>query len=309
MKMPGLKVFAPATIGNLAVGFDILGLAIDGPGDEIVIKPTSESGVSISSITGDGGKLPRDARNTALFAAREVLKASGMSTGAELDIIKKMPFGSGMGSSAASAVAGALAMNEFLDRPFKREELLPFSIAGEQQADGALHADNVAPSLLGGIVLIRSLSPIEVVRLPVPRGLMVLLVHPQIQILTKESRAALSDQISLNAHVVQSAHLASFVSALYKSDFDLLSRSLNDFIVEPQRAKLIPRFYDMKQAAMDLGALGFSISGAGPSVFALCNNSLVAEKISERLIAILAEEKIEARSYISAVNQEGAFKY
>jgi homoserine kinase len=306
----GFKVFAPATVSNVAVGYDILGFALDRPGDEIVIRPGSERGLKITRITGAQGKLPSDpTRNTAGVAALQLMKHLGEEDcPIEMEIHKKMPFGSGLGSSAASAVAGAMAINEFFKRPLQKRDLLPFAMAGEQVADGAYHADNVAPSLLGGIVFIRDNETLDVHRIPSPRGLYVVVVHPKVEILTRESRAILAADLSLKQHVQQTGNLGGLIIGLYQSDFDLIRRSLQDVVIEPQRAGLIPHFYDVQEAVMKAGALGCSISGAGPSIFALCNNTLVAEEVELAMQRIYQDAKIEATIYRSGINSEGAIK-
>ena len=306
----GIKVFAPATVANLAVGFDILGLAFNGPGDEIKFKEGNQKGIHISSIHGDNGRLPKTLDNTAAFAAHQVAIAAGISDlSVDMEIYKKMPFGSGMGSSAASAVAGAFGMNEFIGRPFDKLKLLRMAVEGEQKADGAFHADNVAPSLMGGISLIRNNEELDYINLPVPLGLNVVLIYPHVKILTSESRGILSDQLALKQHILQSGNLAAFIAGLYKSDFDLIQRSLKDLIIEPQRKHLIPLFDQIKDKALTAGALGFSISGAGPSMFALTNNSLISEQIKEEVSAIFHHAKIEVDIYLSAINLKGAFRF
>ncbi len=305
----GVKVFAPASVANVAVGYDILGFALEKPGDEVIVRFKEEPGLVITSIT--GGQLPYELeKNTAGFAAKQFLNKIGKNNvGIEMEIRKKMPFGSGLGSSAASAVAGVFAVNELLKRPMTKRELLEFAVAGEQIADGAWHADNVAPSLLGGIVLIRDNKTLDVHRLPTPRGLYATVVYPEIEILTSASRAVLSDQVPLSKCIEQSGNLAGFIIGLMHSDFDLISRSLNDVIIEPQRATLIPNFYEVKNAAIEAGALGCSISGAGPSIFALSNNSLKAQAAGEAMQAIFAKAKIESKIFVSKINQEGAIKF
>ena len=305
----GIKVFAPATVANLACGFDILGLALEKPGDEIIARFSNNPGLTITKITGAKGKLPYDInKNTAGFAAKKLLDKVGYEGGIELEIHKKMPFGSGLGSSAASAVAGVFAVNELLKRPFTKRELLPFAVEGERIADGAYHADNVAPALLGGIILIRDNSTLDVNRLVVPPGLYVTVIYPHIQILTKEARSVLSDVVKLDQHIQQSGNLASLVVGLYNGDFQLIRRSLNDVIIEPQRAKLIPGFYDAKEAAMEKGAMGCSISGAGPTIFALSDNSLIAENVGVAMQNVFTEKKIESEVFVSKINMEGVVK-
>lgn len=307
----GLKVFAPASVANMAVGYDILGFAIEGPGDEILVREGSQPGLHISKITGTKKKLPLEVeKNTAGFAALQFLKHIGEEgRSIEMEIHKKMPFGSGLGSSAASAAAGVFAANEFVGRPLQRKELLKFAVAGEQVADGAWHADNVAPSLLGGIILIRDNPSLDLVKLPSPDGIYATVIYPHISILTKESRAILSDSIELNQHIKQSGNLGFFVAALYRLDMEMIRRSLQDIIIEPQRAKLIPHFYEMKEIALSEGALGFSISGAGPSVFTLCENSLIAENVGEKINAFLSDKKIANDVFVSKINNKGAFKF
>ncbi len=306
----GLKVFAPATVANVAVGYDILGFAIEGPGDEIKIGYGKNPGLKIRAIHGAKNKLPKSIeKNTAGVAAQALLKYLGKEEmPIEMDIYKKMPFASGMGSSAASAVAGAFAVNEFLGCPLNKKELLPFVLKGEQVADGAYHADNVAPSLMGGIVLIRNNQEHDIINLPVPNGIYAVVIHPEISVLTSESRSILSDTITMDQMIEQSGNLAAFVASLYRSDLELMKRSLKDIIVEPQRAKLIPHFYDLKDIALKNEALGFSISGAGPSLFALCQNSLIAENVATKICEHLISKGIESQSYISEINKEGAIK-
>jgi len=306
----GLKVFAPATVANVAVGYDILGFAINGPGDEIKIGYGKTPGLKIRAIHGAQNRLPKSIeKNTAGVSAQALLEHLGKTDMAiEIDIYKKMPFASGMGSSAASAVAGAFAVNEFLGCPLSKRELLPFVLKGEEAADGAYHADNVAPSLLGGIVLIRNNREHDVIKLPVPHGIYAVVIHPNISVLTADSRDILSDTVSMDQMIEQSGNLAAFVAGLYRSDLELIRRSLKDVIIEPQRAKLIPHFYDLKEIAYKNEALGFSISGAGPSLFALCQNSLIAESVAINIHAHLKSKGVESQYYISEINKEGAVK-
>ena len=307
---PGIKVFAPASVANVAAGFDILGFALERPGDEIIVRLSETPGFRITQITGAKGKLPMEPeKNTAGFAALKLLEYLGETgRGIEMEIHKKMPFGSGLGSSAASAAGAVMAVNELLGRPLEKRALLPFAVLGEQIADGAYHADNVAPSLIGGMVLIRSNKDLDVHRLPVPKGLYAAVVHPQVEILTKDARNVLSDAVSLQQCIEQNGNLGGLIVGLYNSDLELIGRSLNDVIIEPQRARLIPHFYEVKAAALDAGALGCSISGAGPSIFALCANSLVAETAGKAMSKVFTEAKIRNQAFISAINQEGATK-
>ncbi len=302
----GIKVFAPASVANVAVGFDVLGFALDAPGDEIVARFSDTPGLRIAKIT--GGKLPMDPMlNTASYGAIKLLEYLGeQGRGIEMDIHKKMPFGSGLGSSAASAVAGVMAVNELLKNPLSKRELLPFAVQGESIASGAIHADNVAPSLLGGFTLVRDSQSLDVHRIHVPKGLYATVVYPAVNILTKEARAMLKKEIPLKTAIRQTANIGGFIIGMFNSDFELIKRSLHDAMIEHQRAGLIPHFYEVKEAALDCGVLGCSISGSGPSIFALSANSLIAENAGAQMKRIFDSANIENTVYISKINMEGA---
>lgn len=306
--MSGIKVFAPATVGNIGIGFDIMGAALERPGDEVIASKSNTPGVRITKITGAGSKLPYDAeKNTAGVAVLRFLEhMDATSQGIELEIHKKMPIGSGLGSSAASAAAAVYAASELLRTGLSKRELLPFAAMGERLVSGGIQLDNVAPSLLGGIILARDSETFDVHRLHVPRGLYMVVVHPHFELLTKDVRAKLQPEVSLPNHIQQNANLAGFIIGMYNADIPLIGRSLHDLIIEPQRASLIPGFYDIKEAAMNAGALGCSISGAGPSVFALCPNSLVAENAGLAMQQAFAKHNKTADIYLSGINQEGA---
>jgi homoserine kinase len=306
--MSGIKAFAPASIGNIGVGFDIMGLALEYPGDEVIARKSNQKGVRITKMTGHHGKLPYEPeKNTAGVAVIKLLEYLGNpETGIDLEVHKNLPLGSGMGSSAASAVAAVWATSELLRTGLSKRELLPFACAGEAVASGSIHGDNVAPSLLGGIILVRENTTYDVQRLYVPRGLYVALVHPAIKILTQDARAILSDTVPMKAFIQQTANAAAFVIGLANGDFELIGRCLRDVVIEPQRAKLIPGFYAVQSAAMTAGALGCTISGAGPAIFALCANSLTAENAAAAMQHVLTEQGIDSTIYLSSVNQEGA---
>lgn len=306
--MTSVRAFAPASIGNVGVGFDIMGLCLERPGDEVKVRFASGTGLKITKITGADTELPVDPeKNTAGVAALRLLEHLGESKrGIELEIHKKMPSGSGLGSSAASAVAAVVAINELIQAHLTKKQLLPFACMGEQLASGSFHADNVAPCLLGGIVLIRDNPTLDVHSLHVPRGLYIAVVHPKIEVLTKHARSILKAEVSLKDHVRQSANLAAFLTGLYNDDLALLSRSLRDDIIEPQRASLIPGFYDVKAAALQHGALGCTISGAGPSVFALCSSRVVAESVGAAMQSAFKQHDIPGTIYLSAINPDGA---
>lgn len=300
------KAFAPATVSNICVGFDVMGFAMDAPGDEVIASVSHTPGVQVLSTNHD--KIPMDAKlNTASVAVQAMLdKLGDPRIGIGLDIIKKMPVGTGMGSSAASAAAALVAANALLGDPFRKLELLEFAVAGEKAADGATHADNVAPSLLGGLVLIRSLEPQDVIQLPIPSDLYVALLFPHITILTKEARGILSPYVGMKQFIQQTANMGAVVAALYRQDWDLLRRSLVDVVIEPQRAKLIPFLSQVKQAAYDAGAITCSISGAGPAIFSLAKGRESIDRISAAIEAVMHEVNVPHDMHISRINQRGS---
>jgi homoserine kinase len=302
----GIKVFAPASVANVAVGFDVLGFAIDKPGDEIIARFSDTPGLRITKIT--GGKLPYEPeKNTAGHAALRLLEHLGETgKGVEMEIHKKMPFGSGLGSSAASAVGAVMVINELFKKPLTKRELLPFALLGESVASGSIHADNVAPSLLGGMILVRDSESCDVHRIHVPKGLYATVVYPHVNVLTKEARAMLKKEVSLKDAIKQTANIGGLIVGLFNSDLDLIKRSLHDSLIEHQRATLIPFFNEVKEAALNAGVLGCSISGSGPSIFALSANSNIAEVAGLAMKAIFDKAKIENQLFISPINQEGA---
>jgi homoserine kinase len=306
--MHDVTAFAPASIGNVGVGFDIMGLCLSHPGDEVVARFSEKKGVRIVLQTGDDGRLPLEIeKNTAGVAALRLLEALDQTyVGIDLEVHKKLPLGSGLGSSAASAVAAVLAVSELLQTGLSKRELLSFACAGEQVASGGFHADNVAPSMLGGIVLIRDNATLDVHQLPIPPAMRVVVVHPSVQVLTKDARAILRPEVPMRDFVRQSAEVAAFVTGLFRGDLDLIGRSLRDHVIEPQRAALIPGFGVVQSAAMSAGALGCSISGAGPSVFALCRDELAAQRVGQAMQAAFAQYDIDSRVYVSPVDETGA---
>ena len=302
-----VRVFAPATVANVACVYDVLGFAIDAPGDEVVARHSTKPGLRIVEITGDHGKLPKEvSKNTAGVAAQDLLRHLGMlDRGVELEIHKQMPSGSGLGSSAASAVAGAYAVNKLIGEPLTKKQLLPFAMMGESSADGAWHADNVGPCLLGGIVFIRSNQELDIAQLPAPKRLWVAVVHPELEILTKVAREILPKEVPLENVTQQVGNLGGLLCGLIQEDYELISRSIHDVIAEPRRQKLIPDFYRAKRDAMTSGALGFSISGAGPSVFALCEGEETARRVGAEISRVFSEVPIENQVYVSKINPNG----
>lgn len=269
--MKEIRVFAPATVANVACGFDIFGFALDQPGDLVVARLSDKPGVALAKI--EGADLPRDpAKNTAGVSVIKLLEYLGTAQGIELEVHKRMPLGSGLGSSAASAAGSLFAVNCLLGSPLSPLELVPFAMEAERMACGSAHADNVAPALLGGFVLIRSYSPLDIVPVPIKVDLHCTILHPRIEIKTEEARKILKKEIALSQLVAQTGNAAGLIAGLMQGDFSLISRSLEDAVAEPIRSALIPGFYAMKEAAMKAGALGCSISGSGPSLFALSPN-------------------------------------
>ena len=300
-----VAAFAPATVANVGSGFDVLGFAVDQPGDTVEARRRAGGGVTLLEVTGDGGRLPRDGSNTAVVAARTLLEKLGEPFGVDLVLRKGMPLASGLGSSAASAAAALLAVNRLAADPLAAEELLPCALAAERVAAGAGHADNVAPALLGGFVLIRSTAPLDLVRLPVPDGLAVALLSPDVEIPTEAARRILRKRIPLADAVSQWGNLAALVASLYAGDLALMGRSLHDLVAEPVRAVLIPGFAAVKQAALRAGAIGCSISGAGPAVFALAASLASAKEVAEAMRTAFADAGLIAAAYVSEISRAG----
>jgi homoserine kinase len=302
-----IKVFAPASVTNVSCGFDIMGFALNYPGDEIELKLTEKPGVKISKITGDNKKLPLDVElNTAGLAVRSFANHLNYEKGIEIKIHKKIALGSGMGSSAASAVGGVFALNEILGRPLKKSQLLPFALEGEKlTCGGTPHADNVSAALFGGFIIVRSMNPLDVFNIGFPNNIYCTIVHPKIEIKTAEARKILKNHILLSDAVKQWGNIAGLTAGLIKKDYDLIKASLNDVLIEPVRSIFIPGFYEMKKAAIDSGALGCSISGSGPSVFALSISKTIAEKAGIKMQSVLNGLKLKSDLYISEINTKG----
>jgi homoserine kinase len=302
-----VSVFAPATVANLGPGFDILGLALQGCGDIVTASRAPTPGVHIIAIDGDGGLLPHDPlRNTAAVAATHVLRRAGMAdVGVGLSLHKGMPLGSGLGSSAASAAAAAMAVNLLLGSPLRKQALIEPCVEAEAAVSGR-HADNVAPALLGGLVLIRSLDPLDVVRLPVPEGVTAVVVTPDMALPTREARAALPPQVPLRDLIHSTAQVAALVSACYANDLGLLSRALDERVVTTARLPLIPGGAQAIAAAKDAGALGASISGAGPSIFALCRSERSAAEVAVAMQRAFRAAGLGSRAISSPADAPGA---
>jgi homoserine kinase len=301
-----IHVFAPATVANVACGFDVMGFAIDAPGDEVIVTLKNSPGIEIKKITGDQGKLPYDpCKNTVGVGIGAYLKHIGSKQGVEIELRKNLPLGSGLGSSAASSVAGVFAINALMENPLQAIDLLPFTMEAERVACGSAHADNVAPALLGGFVLVRSYSPLDVVKIPSPKNLFCTVIHPQVEVRTEDARKILKKGIALSDAIIQWGNVGGLIAGLMMSDTDLIGRSLQDVIIEPIRALLIPGFNEVKQAALDAGALGCSISGSGPSIFALSTTKEIAMNTAQAMQAVFHAINIESERYISTINTEG----
>ena len=306
--MDAVTAFAPATVSNVACGFDVLGFALGSPGDEVTARLAERGGVTIEAIEGDGGRLPRDAdKNTAGVAARALLTAVGDRRSVVLSIRKGLPLASGLGGSAASAVAAAVAVDALVGARAPLDTLLACALEGEHLGAGSAHADNVAPSLYGGFVLVRRARPPDVVRLPVPAAVTAVVVHPDLEIETAQARALLGTTVPLADAIQQWANLGALVHGLHCGDFALIARALEDTIAEPRRARLVPGLAAIKQAAADAGALGCSLSGSGPSLFALCADGATAAHVASAMTdAVRRAIGGEPQTYVSPIAPRGA---
>lgn len=316
--MNRVRVFAPASVSNLGPGFDVLGLALEAPGDLVEAEWSDHPGIEIAEVSGDGGLLTTDptlnvagvAAASAMTSLAGAVTGGGPAPGAgiRLRVHKQMPLASGLGGSAASSVAGAMAVNELFGSPLTRRQLLVHALAGERVAAGATHADNVAPSLLGGIVLVRSCSPLDVIDLPVPTALRVVVLHPHARIETSTARSLLHGRgFAIEQVVANLGNLGALVSALYRGDMELLGRAIEDRLVEPLRTPLIPGFDAVRRAARGAGALGCSISGSGPSIFALAGDAGTLHRVADAMQSALREATgLTSDVFAGAINAGGA---
>ncbi|WP_316791042.1 homoserine kinase [Pedobacter frigoris] len=302
-----IKVFAPATVANVVCGYDVLGFAVNQPGDEVIMRLTDGKGITISKITGDDGKLPLNpAKNTVSASVQHYLNHIGKpDVGIDIELHKKMPIGSGLGSSSASTVAGLFAVNTLFDDLLTNKALVPFAMKGEELACGYGHADNVAPALMGGFVLIRSYDPLDIISLPFPEDMHAAIVYPEVDVPTKDARQMIRSKVLLKDAVTQWGNVAGLVSGLFMKDYDLIGRSMTDILVEPTRSILIPDFAKLKSQALRNGAVGFGISGSGPSVFALTKDADTAAKITKKLQQHLQSISINSLAFVSEVNKKG----
>ncbi len=302
--MEEIKVFSPATVANVACGFDVLGFCLDGIGDEMIIRKSKDKGVRIT--VSDGYDLPLDIdKNIAGVSAKALYKKVNPDFGFELEIYKRIKPGSGIGSSAASAVGSVFGMNQLLGKPFNQNELIEFAMKGEALASAAEHADNIAPALFGGFTLVKNLKPLRILQIPSPEDLYAVIVHQQIEIKTSEARSVLPALIKLKDATTQWANLGSLIHALHTNDYALIGECLEDVVAEPYRSKVIPAYEILKKAAKTAGALGTSISGSGPSIFSLCKGIDIAKEISSTQKKVLNSMDVSFEVYISKINTKG----
>ena len=302
--MDKLSIFCPGTVANVCCGFDIFGFALDSVGDIMEFKKIKEKEVIISKIYGE--KIPKDPKkNLASHVSHLMLKEIGYPFGVEIRINKKIKPGSGIGSSAANAAGTAFAIDHLADNTWNINDLISFSMKGEEFVSGSAFADNVAPALLGGFVLIQNNDPVKYIKIPNSKKLFAVILHPQIEIKTKDLREILSPSIPLSDASQQCANFGSLLIGLYKSDFELISDSLVDLWIEPQRSHKIPLYEKVKQAALNSGSLGMGISGSGPSMFALTKGEEKAIEISKAMELAFQTSAIDYKVYVSKINQEG----
>jgi len=303
--MEEIKVFAPNTVSNIGCGYDVLGFALEGFGDEITVSRRSDSNLVIQNI--QGARLPKDStKNVAIIAVKALLSSLGDKSGFDFSIKKGIPPGSGLGSSACSSAGAVFAINELLGNPFSLEDLIPFAMEGERSSSGQAHADNVAPSLLGGFIAIRSYDPLDIFHIPFPDQLQVVIIFPQVEVKTEYAKKILPQKISLADGIQQWGNMAGLISGLMSDDFDRIGRSLHDAVAEPVRKALIPHYDEVKETALNNGAIGFNISGSGPSTFALTNDPENAKKIKEACHYIYEKNGIQVMSFLSPISAKGA---
>lgn len=303
-KMNEIKIFSPATVANVSCGFDVLGFCLDSVGDDMVIRKIEKKGIFITKI--EGFDLPYETElNVAGVSALAMYNSLDLDFGFEIEIYKKIKPGSGIGSSAASAVGSVFGMNELLGRPFNKTQLTEFAIKGEALASKCEHADNLAPALFGGFTLVKSISPLQILEIPSPNELYATIIHPQIEIKTSESRAILPKEVSLQDAITQWANVGSLIHALHTNNYDLIENSLQDVIVEPHRSKLIPHYNEVKESMLKAGALGAGISGSGPSIFSLSKDLETAKNVEDAIRKEYSKTNIEFDIHVSKINVEG----
>ncbi len=303
-----VRAFAPASVSNLGCGFDIFGMALERPGDEVVVRAAEGTGIVAVSVSGDGGRVPTDpARNAAALAVDGVLRRLGSTAGVAIEVHKGIPLASGLGGSAASAVAGAVAADALLGGELDRTALLECAMIGEQKGSGADHADNAAPSLVGGFALVLPGHPPKMVQLPTPDDLVVAVAHPAMEVETRRARMILGDTIALSAGVQQWGNTAGMVAGLFRGDWELIARCMCDAVAEPKRAQLVPGFAEVKAGALQAGAVAAGLSGSGPSVLALCRGRTAATRVALAMAQAFRDAAdVGSDTVVSVPNAEGA---
>lgn len=301
-----IKAFSPATVANVSCGFDILGLSLDALGDSLEVESNDSGLIKIIEINGPGN-LPTDPQKNVIgVIAQAMLDKSASKIGIDMKLTKGIAPGSGLGSSAASSAVAAFAVNELLDKPFTKPELVEFAMMGEKLASGTAHADNVAPAIYGGITLIRAYNPVDIIEIPVPDALYCTVIHPLIELRTEISRSILKQQINLSDAIKQWGNVAGLISGFHSSNYDLIGRSLHDYIVEPTRSVLIPGYKELTHTAKKAGALGCGISGSGPSIFSLCKGKETANRVAKNLNSVAQSLNLPFNIHVSKVSTTGS---
>ena len=299
-----IKVFGPATVSNVGPGFDLLGFALEAPGDEIIIRRNGTDKLVLYDQS--GSKLPTDPElNVAAVAVASLLRDLHSYEGFDLVFTKKIQPGSGVGSSAASCAAAVVGINELLGSPFETDALIPFAMEGEQVASGSIHADNIAPALLGGICLIRGYDPLDIKHIPYPDDLWCSVIHPYLEIKTAESRKLIPQTVALETALKQAGNLAGLVAGLATGDYPLIGRSISDVFAEPHRIHHLPDYAALKESALEAGSVGTGLSGSGPSVFSLCRGKEMAAVVGEVMKTHFTDRGIDSRIYVSPISQTG----
>lgn len=302
--MKEIKIFSPASIANLSCGFDILGVCLDKIGDEITVRKTDKKGITIKKVLGES--LSTDISvNVAGVSAMALLNETEVDCGFEIEINKGIKPGSGIGSSAASSAGSVFAINKLIGEPYTKKELIKFAMQGELAASDSKHADNVAAVLLGGFTFVRNSEENDYFKLNTPIEIAFTVIHPKIELKTKDSRAVVKNQVPIQKMIEQSANLGAFISGLYTENYDLISRSIKDVIIEPLRSILIPKFDEIKYESIKAGALGCGISGSGPSIFAMSKGIPTANCVGEAMKNVYQDLNLEYDIHISCVNDKG----
>ena len=299
-----VNVHVPGTVSNVGSGFDVMGFAMQGAGELMQLSLRTDGQIVLHDESGYNLPLKPET-NTAAVALQSLMNAAATDKGFDVVFRSKIKPGSGLGSSAASAVAAVFGANELLGKPFDKMQLIDFAMDGEEVASGSRHADNVAPAMLGSFVLIRAIDPMDIIEIPSPKGLYCAVVHPHIEVKTAEARSILPKEIPLKNAVQQWGNTAALIAGLYQGNFPLIGRAMHDLVAEPVRSRFIPNYAQLKELALQKGAIGYTISGSGPSMFAFCNSLDDANRIARAVQKHLANQQIHADYYTGAIDKEG----